>query len=147
VLVRRFAGDAARDAARALIADLMQRPLLLLGAPDPIDVESEPLLLAADFTEAADGTMVLADYDDIAPAGTDDAWLAEIGQAAIGQIRIPSDEIRPVDAGAGDAVRVAVAVEADWIEAEWYPEIKVEGGLFPEERGVTFPVYAQARAA
>ena len=41
VLLRRFATEAARDAARSLVANLTKRPPLMLPAPEPVAIESE----------------------------------------------------------------------------------------------------------
>ena len=52
VLLRRFATEAARDAARLLVADLKKRPPLLLAPPDTIDVYEETVVEAISAEES-----------------------------------------------------------------------------------------------
>lgn len=58
VLLRRFATEAARDAARALVAGLTRRPPLLLAPPDAaaVSADDDELLLEVDY---ADEIMVM----------------------------------------------------------------------------------------
>jgi uncharacterized protein (DUF2336 family) len=53
VLLRRFATEAARDAARALVAGLSRRPPLLLSPPDRIEGDEDEILLDSDYVDDA----------------------------------------------------------------------------------------------
>ena len=64
LLLRRYATEAARDAARAIVAEIQKRPPLLLPAPEQVDADE--LILVADDQEvqAPDSELVEIEWED-----------------------------------------------------------------------------------
>jgi hypothetical protein len=101
VLLRRFATEAARDAARALVANMQKRPPLLLAAPDPVAMQHEEAVDEAD--------------QDYGFAETD--WLEDPTFAAGRVEDFPLAQVWPLSEQADDDGCIAYPV---------YPEVRPE---------------------